>query len=268
MQTHEKNESVVNSGDEGSSATIAVEANADGAIEVEAPARGFIEKIKCALKTNDILRTVLKILAVCIVISVLTFISRYISLIPIFAVQAVVRYLLYLVMIGVIVLACVLEKRSVLDLGFYKRNMLFQILIGLAIAIVMAFVIGALPILIGGAGASMIGGRPSSGGMAAYSIITDIIFIGTMEELIFRGYIQRRINELTKYKFIGVLVAAALFGLWHIINGSWFQVLFTFVIGAVFGFMREYVKNCSLLSVMVSHGVYDALLVVITLILL
>lgn len=270
MQADEKNENFAKSEDEELSEVSSEVTNAgvNAGTSEDVPPQNFIDKIKHALKTNDILRTVLKILAVCIVISVLTFVSRYIMLIQIFAVQVVVRYLLYLVMIGVIVLACMLEKRSVFDLGFYKQKMLFQILIGLAIAVVMAFVIGALPILISGGEASLIGGRPSSGGLAAYAIITDIIFIGTMEELIFRGYIQRRINELTKYKFIGVLVAAALFGLWHIINGAWIQVLFTFVIGAVFGFMREYIKNCSLLSVMVCHGVYDALLVVITLILL
>lgn len=225
--------------------------------------RTVIQKIRRALKTNDILRTVLKILAVCVVISVLTFVSRYISLIQIFAVQLIVRYIMYIAMIGVIVLACVLEKRSVFDLGFYKAKMLFQILIGLGAAIVLAFLLGLLPILIGGSGASVIGSTITSTASAVISIITDIVFIGTTEELIFRGYIQRRINELTKHKFIGVLVAAALFGLWHIINGTWFQVLFTFAIGAVFGFLREYLKHCSLLSVMVGHGVYDALLVVI-----
>jgi membrane protease YdiL (CAAX protease family) len=174
----------------------------------------------------------------------------------------------YVLQIAFVFIICRIEKRRVADLGFYRRKLHIQILIGLGIAVVLSFLIGALPILIGGSGASLIGEKRTSALSVIFAVATDIIFIGLLEELIYRGYIQKRINELTKYKFVGVLIAAALFGLSHIINGAWIQVGFAFLIGGLFGFCREYLKNCSLLSVVLAHGVYDALLVVIGLILL
>lgn len=161
-----------------------------------------------------------------------------------------------------------LEKRKIRELGFTSKKVLRQVLIGIGIAAVLSFLIGALPILIGGSGASLIGGKVTSTPSAIYSIVTNLIFIGTCEELIFRGYIQTRINKLTRRRFVGVLIAAALFGLWHIINGFWMQVIFTFFIGSAFGFCRAHLKNCSLLSVIIAHGLYNALLVIIRLLLL
>jgi membrane protease YdiL (CAAX protease family) len=177
-------------------------------------------------------------------------------------------YAIYIAMIAFVVIVCRIEKRRVADLGFRKEKLSIQILVGVSIAAVLSFLIGALPILIGGSGASLIGPKQTNTGNIIYSIVTYLVFIGLVEELIFRGYIQTRINELTRHKFVGVLIAAALFGLWHIINGSWAQVAYTFLIGCVFGFCKEYVKNCSLLSLIIAHGLFDALLVVVGLILL
>ena len=90
------------------------------------------------------------------------------------------------------------------------------------------------------------------------SAVFYIVFVGPVEELIFRGYVQETLVEiLPKNKWLGAVIAAALFGLWHIINGSFVQVLFTFAIGLFIGLMKYFVKNCTLISVSLGHGIYD-----------
>jgi membrane protease YdiL (CAAX protease family) len=216
-------------------------------------------------KKRRVIKTVVLITALCAAVVAATFAFKFVVSVGL-GFGAV--YAIYIAMIAFVVIACRIEKRRVADLGFRKEKLFIQILIGVSIAAVLSFLIGALPILIGGSGASLIGEKQTNTANIIYSIVTYLVFIGLSEELIFRGYIQTQINELTKRKFVGVLIAAALFGLWHIINGSWAQVASAFLIGCVFGFCKEYMKNCSLLSLIIAHGLFDALLVVVGLILL
>lgn len=69
----------------------------------------------------------------------------------------------------------------------------------------------------------------------------------------------------SKNRWIGVIIASALFGLWHLINGSFIQVLFTFGIGLVFGLTKEYIKDLHYTGIALSHGLYDFLNYIVTL---
>ena len=68
----------------------------------------------------------------------------------------------------------------------------------------------------------------------------------------------------SKHKWIGVIIASALFGIWHLINGSPLQVLFTFGIGLVFGFAKYFIKRFKYLGVSFAHGLYDFLNIIVT----
>ncbi len=63
--------------------------------------------------------------------------------------------------------------------------------------------------------------------------------------------------------WIGVVIAAFLFGLFHLINGNLIQVLFAFGIGLVFGFAKYRIKHCGYAGVAFGHGFYDFLNVVV-----
>ena len=137
-----------------------------------------------------------------------------------------------------------------------KRRLWLQILIGFGIAAILCFLIGVIPIL---CGTSLIGSHTDmSAGKLAIVAVEDIIFVGIGEEIVFRGYIQNQFGIwLKKYKWLAPLIAAAFFGLWHIINGSIIQVGFATAIGCVLGYSKYFIKDCSLLSVIVAHGFYD-----------
>lgn len=72
---------------------------------------------------------------------------------------------------------------------------------------------------------------------------------GIGEEVFFRGAVQR---------WIGVWPQAVLFGLVHAGGGQPLQVLVTFAIGLLFGFLVR--RGVSLWTVIVAHAVYDMVL--------
>ena len=144
-----------------------------------------------------------------------------------------------------------------------KHRLWLQILIGVAIAAVLCLLMGIVPIL---CGTSLIGSHTKpSAGFLAISAVEDILFVGVCEEIVFRGYVQNQFEIwLKKCKWLSPLIAGVLFGLWHIINGNIIQVMFTTLLGCVFGYCKYFIKDCSLLSVIIAHGLYDFSLVLLT----
>lgn len=97
-----------------------------------------------------------------------------------------------------------------------------------------------------------------------------VLFLGLGEELLFRGYIQSRLNEAfgRPYQFFGVnwgwgiIITSVLFGFFHVLNiyslimGNWqwtpWWGLWTFFAGLVNGFVRE--KTGSIVAPTILHG--------------
>jgi hypothetical protein len=76
------------------------------------------------------------------------------------------------------------------------------------------------------------------------------IFPAFMEELIFRGLIQRASAGI--YKKVGLLYVSLLFAVLHIGYKSWLDLIFMFLIGLVFSLVVE--KTRSLIGVTLAHG--------------
>ena len=130
--------------------------------------------------------------------------------------------------------------------------------IGAAIAIILSLAIAVVPAL---CGFSLVGQHSDfSWFRIVYHFLFYFLVVGPVEELIFRVYVQ---DTLTSFfitrKYLGVILAALLFGLSHLINGSFVQVLFTFGIGLVFGTCRYKIRDCKYPGLAVGHGLYDFL---------
>ena len=116
---------------------------------------------------------------------------------------------------------------------------------------------------------SSIAGKATVGNCIS-ALIFYILFLGLGEELLFRGYIQSRLNEAwgKPYQFFGVhwgwgvVITSILFGIMHILNlgslidGNWqltpWWGLWTFFGGLVSGFVRE--KTGSIVAPTLLHG--------------
>ena len=86
-----------------------------------------------------------------------------------------------------------------------------------------------------------------------------IVATGFVEEFAFRGVMQR--SAVDAYGRVGVVLVAAVFAALHIGWLSLVDILFVFVIGLLFGYLREWTG--SLLGVAVSHGLTNVTLFLI-----
>jgi membrane protease YdiL (CAAX protease family) len=155
------------------------------------------------------------------------------------------------------VIAYVAIKVTEIKIDFEWKNYK-QYIYGLVICIGLSLLIAWLPALLG---MSLVGEHADFiAWKFIYYFCNYLLIIGPVEELIFRVYIQETLLKFCKKKkWIGVLLASFIFGLWHLINGSFIQVLFTFGIGSVFGFAKEYIKDMHYPGIAFSHGLYDFL---------
>lgn len=183
-----------------------------------------------------------------------TFLVRFVKYINILWVRIAVLVGLNLVN-GLIALTAMKLTGMKMEIDLKNRR---QYLVGAAIAAALSIVISIVPAL---CGFSLVGSHTD---FSWFSIIYNLFFylliIGPVEELVFRVYLQDSfVSFFEQRPWMGVVIAAFLFGLWHIINGSLVQVLFTFGIGLVFGFAKYKIKDCSYVSVAFGHGLYDFL---------
>lgn len=160
------------------------------------------------------------------------------------------------------VTAFVAIKLTGVKIGVELKNF-WQYLIGLGVALTLSLFIAFIPAW---CGHSLVGAHTKYDlGTLLFAIFFYFLIIGPVEELIFRVYYQETfMSFFNKYKWIGVIIASALFGLWHLINGSLLQVLFTFGIGLVFGFAKYFIKRFKYLGVSFAHGLYDFLNIIVT----
>ena len=158
--------------------------------------------------------------------------------------------------------AFVAIKLTGVKIGIELKNF-WQYLIGLGIALTLSLFIAFIPAW---CGHSLVGVHTNYDiGTLIYAFFFFLLVIGPVEELVFRVYYQETfMSFFNKHKWIGVIIASALFGLWHLINGSPLQVLFTFGIGLVFGFAKYFIKHFKYLGVSFAHGLYDFLNIIVT----
>lgn len=187
-------------------------------------------------------------------ICIVTFSAKLIQYIDITALKITARIFLNLLNAIIAFIAMKLTGMKI-EINFKNKH---QYLIGIAIALGLSALIAVIPALFG---FSLVGNHMDFSWFALiYDLLFYLLIIGPVEELVFRVYLQDTfVSFLKKNKWIGVIIASFLFGLFHIINGSIMQVLFTFLIGLVFGFAKYKIKNCGYIGVAFGHGLYDFL---------
>jgi CAAX protease family protein len=100
---------------------------------------------------------------------------------------------------------------------------------------------------------------PHSGGALAVFILLSIT-AGFVEELIFRGYLQRQLGALSGNIYVGLIASAVIFGGGHGYEGTR-RMLLIFIYGMMFGLLALWRK--SLRPGMMAHAWHDALMGVV-----
>ena len=203
-------------------------------------------------------KKIIVLIVTTLIIIGLTFLMWPIRLIDNLYIRRGLTILLYLLLCATALVACKLTSIKI-DI---ELNNYWQFIIGLIIACTLSLGIAFIPALLGH---SLIGNHQDFDiGELLFYLFFYLVIVGPIEELIFREYYQDTFCEFFKNnKWIGVVIAAALFGLWHLINGSLLQVLFTFGIGLVFGLGKHFIKKFKYLGGSFGHGLYDFLNVIV-----
>ncbi len=182
-----------------------------------------------------------------------------------FLVRVVQGYGASLIMTATVVLftllLCRLGRIPLREFGLRKERIGLQLIYGscLAAGLLVIFIGGAT--LIGAAPHEYLGAATPNEPMLFINLLYYIFIIGTTEEFIFRGYMLRILSDLTKSPVWGVILSSLIFGSAHYLgSGSLLQVFFTFLIGLALAFPKQYLKHCTLLSVIIAHGLYNVAL--------
>lgn len=138
----------------------------------------------------------------------------------------------------------------------------YQILTGVLIGTAMSLVLTLVPHL-AGFGEYVDGGkRYTYLWQFAYEFLYCISAVGLAEELVFRGFIYNKIKKISGNDIAAIIGSSVLFGIFHLFGGNIVQMIMTAFIGAFFCLCKLKIKNCSLLSLIIAHGIYDALITV------
>lgn len=168
----------------------------------------------------------------------------------------VTQWLLFLVP----AILMITNKEKLSNIGFKKEKILSQISIGVLLAFAMSLVLTVFPIMLGFK--DMVGNISyTQAWKFVYQFIYAIFGVALAEELIFRGYMFKKLLEIKNSKWFAIIISSVLFGLFHLFNGNIIQVFTTAFIGFLYCIFREKIKGCTLLSLIIVHGVYDAMIV-------
>ena len=139
---------------------------------------------------------------------------------------------------------------------------LLDVAIAIAFWVVAYGTIVGLSYAFGLAKASQIGEAKKLAGMLApHTWLGLLIFIalsnvaGFVEEVLFRGYLQRQITAISGNIYVGLIVSAVIFGAGHGYEGSRRMVLIV-ILGLMFGLLARWCK--SLRPGMIGHAFFDS----------
>jgi membrane protease YdiL (CAAX protease family) len=91
--------------------------------------------------------------------------------------------------------------------------------------------------------------------LVLYGIVVTSLTAGVCEEIVWRGYIQTRLeHKLGGRMWTAISIQAVLFGLWHSLS---VHAIFTAIFGLIFGL--TYAKTRKLAPIMISHWLGDVI---------
>lgn len=213
-------------------------------------------------KRKEILDIVICYIGTMLGVLAVRFFNMYVMMsIPLVPRMAVIIAVYWIIALAAIIITLI-RKEPAKTYVFFKDKMLIQIGIGVAIAIAMSVVFTLIPHLAGFGQYFDTGNRYEYLWQYIFEFTYCILSVGFVEEFVFRGFIFGKLQKICRNNVLPVIISSALFGLFHIYNGSIFQMVMTAGIGALFCLCRLKIKNCSTLSLVIAHGVYDALITV------
>ena len=178
------------------------------------------------------------------------------------ALRATLLFVLYWTVAVIPIILIRQDKMSASDLGFKKEKLPKQILLGIGLGLGTSLVLTGIPVLAGFGEYVDNGKGYNEPWLIIYEFAYCILSVGAAEELVFRGFVFSKLKKLFGKEIYAVIVSSLLFGIFHIFTGNIIQVFMTAILGFIFCLYRTKIKGCTLLSLILCHGIYDAMITV------
>ena len=186
--------------------------------------------------------------------------NRYVFMSLPLITRMILSFINYWTIMLIPILVMLFSKDRLADYGFAAKKLGIQLLTGIAIGLAMSFLLTLIPIFVGLGDYVNNGNQYQYAWQFVYEFVYCIVGVSLTEEFVFRGLLFSKLKALSGSFTVALLCTSVLFGLFHFLNGNILQIFITGLIGAFFCFCREKIKNCSLLSLIIAHGIYDALI--------
>jgi len=165
----------------------------------------------------------------------------------------------WLIALVPLILICISKDQKEIFV-FPKERVGIQILVGVVSGLVISSAYFLVPYFLGFGPYVDNGSRYTKLWQFAFEFVYFIVAVGAVEEIVFRGFIYSKLKRLFDNEWIAIIASSVLFGLFHLLIGNIVQVCITTIIGIIFCLVRYKVKNCSMLSLIILHGIYDFML--------
>lgn len=165
------------------------------------------------------------------------------------------------VSLGIVpLLIMLLGKDNLIDYGITRQHIGKQFKVGVSIALCMTCVLVLCPMIIGLKYLVYGGESYHSVGNAIGGFVRFLLVVGPVEEFVFRGFLYGKLKEICRSETAPIVISSLAFGVLHFSGGNFIQVIMASAIGAFYCWCMENIPNCSLLSLIIAHGMHDWLI--------
>lgn len=175
-------------------------------------------------------------------------------------------FLVYIVLIAPTAILMLRNKETLADIGFKKQGIAWQVLIGVVFgfASILLFII---PSFIGLVDLDYSALQNIDFGWVLQVFVHALLFVALVEEIIFRGHLYNAIKGKGNKIWPATLVTSVLFGLIHLpasilhnTNIDIAYIILAMIFGAACCLMKEKIKHCSMLSLIIAHAIHNGIM--------
>lgn len=177
-------------------------------------------------------------------------------------VRMIMMIIVYWLIAVIPIIIMLINKDKLSNYGFSKEKLFIQIIIGIVLGFAMSFILTLIPHLAGYGEYVSSGKQYKYLWQFVYEFLYCILAVGCVEEYVFRGFMYSKAKSIFGSDIISIIVSSVLFGLFHLFSRNIVQMIMTALIGVMLCLCRNKIKDCSTLSLIIAHGIYDALITV------
>lgn len=176
------------------------------------------------------------------------------------------QILLWVIIIIPTVILMRRNKETLASIGFRKQGLLWQIAIGILWGLV-SLLFFILPSFVGLVDINYHALQNVDIGWVLLILVHGLFFVALVEEVIYRGHLYNAIKGMGSNIWPATLVTSVLFGLVHLPAAIFFDtpieavyIITAMMFGVASCVMKEKIKHCSMLSLIIAHAVHNSIM--------